>query len=196
MVSSVARSLVLLLSLGVIGSSAHAASYTLDAAHTTIGFSVRHMMVSNVKGSFGDFAGTIEFDETNPSAMKASATIQVASVTTANEKRDDHLRNEDFFDAPKFPAITFETTRVEGSLPNLTLVGNLTIKGVTKEVSIPVEVGGPIVNPWGQTVIGLSGGTTINRQDFGLTWSKNLDGGGVVVGDEVKLILEIEATKQ
>ena len=196
MVKSLACSFAVLLAVGTMGSSVHAATYTLDAAHTTIGFSVRHMMVSNVKGSFGEFEGTIEFDETNPSAMTASATIKVASVDTANEKRDDHLRNEDFFDAPQFPTITFVTTRVEGTLPNLTLVGDLTIKGVTKEVSIPVEVGGPIANPWGQIVIGLSGGTTINRQDFGLTWSKSLDGGGVVVGDEVKLILEIEATKQ
>ena len=196
MVKSLACSFAVLLAVGTMGSSVHAATYTLDAAHTTIGFSVRHMMVSNVKGSFGEFEGTIEFDETNPSAMTASATIKVASVDTANEKRDDHLRNEDFFDAPQFPTITFVTTRVEGALPNLTLVGDLTIKGVTKEVSIPVEVGGPIANPWGQIVIGLSGGTTINRQDFGLTWSKSLDGGGVVVGDEVKLILEIEATKQ
>lgn len=190
------KSFAALMAAGMLGSFAQAATYKLDAAHSTIGFSVRHMMVSNVKGSFGEFDGTIEFDENDPASMKASAVIQVASIDTANEKRDDHLRNEDFFDAPQFPTITFETTRVEGTLPNLTLVGNLTIKGVTKEVSIPVEVGGPITNPWGSVIIGLSGGTTINRQDFGLTWSKALDGGGVVVGDEVRLILEIEAIKQ
>ncbi|HMO03308.1 MAG TPA: YceI family protein [Kiritimatiellia bacterium] len=193
---SLKKSFALLMTAGMLGSFAQAATYKLDAAHTTIGFSVRHMMVSNVKGSFGEFEGTIEFDENDPSSMKASAVIQVASIDTANEKRDDHLRNEDFFDAPQFPTITFETTRVEGELPNLTLVGNLTMKGVTKEVSIPVEVGGPITNPWGSVIIGLSGGTTINRQDFGLTWSKALDGGGVVVGDQVRLILEIEAIKQ
>lgn len=193
---SLKKSFAAIMAAGMLGSFAQAATYKLDASHTTIGFSVRHMMVSNVKGSFGQFDGTIEFDEKDPASMKASAVIQVASIDTANEKRDDHLRNEDFFDAPQFPTITFETTRVEGTLPNLTLVGNLTIKGVTKEVSIPVEVGGPITNPWGSVIIGLSGGTTINRQDFGLTWSKALDGGGVVVGDEVRLILEIEAIKQ
>jgi len=176
--------------------SAPAATYTIDKAHTTIGFAVRHMMVSNVKGSFGEFEGTIEFDENDPSSMKASAVIQVASIDTANEKRDDHLRNEDFFDAPQFPTITFETTRVEGELPNLTLVGNLTMKGVTKEVSIPVEVGGPITNPWGSVIIGLSGGTTINRQDFGLTWSAVTEAGGVVVSDDVRLLLNVQFTKQ
>lgn len=196
MTSYLKCSLAALLTLGAVSATSQAATYKLDASHTTIGFSVRHMMVSNVKGSFGQFDGTIEFDETNPSAMKASAVIQVASIDTANEKRDEHLRGADFFDAEAHPTITFETTRVEGSLPNLTLVGNLTIKGVTKEVSIPVEVGGPITNPWGKVVIGLSGGTTINRQDFGVNWSKSLDGGGVVVGDEVKLILEIEAIKE
>jgi len=188
--------MVLLLSLGVMGSTARAATYAIDEAHTTIGFSVRHMMISNVKGNFGAYEAAIEFDEANPTEMKASATIQVSSISTANEKRDDHLRSPDFFDAAQFPTITFETTRVEGTLPNLTLVGNLTIKGVTKEISLPVEVGGPIANPWGQTVIGISGSATINRQDFGLSWSKSLDGGGVVVGDDVKMIIEIEATKQ
>ena len=196
MQSIIKSSVVGLLTLGLASTVAQAATYKLDAAHTTIGFSVKHLMVSNVKGSFGEFDGTIEFDEANPSAMKASAVVQVASINTANEKRDEHLRSADFFDAATHPTITFESTRVEGSLPNLTLVGNLTIRGVTKEVSIPVEVGGPITNPWGKVVIGLSGGTTINRQDFGVNWSKALDGGGVVVGDEVKLILEIEAIKE
>ena len=176
--------------------SAPAATYTIDKAHTTIGFAVRHMMVSNVKGNFGEFDGTIEFDEQNPTALKASATIQAASINTANEKRDDHLRNDDFFDVANHPTITFETTRVEGELPNLTLVGNLTIRGVTKEISLPVELNGPVNNPWSQTIIGISGTTTINRQDFGVKWSNTLDGGGLVVADEVKLLIELEAIKQ
>jgi polyisoprenoid-binding protein YceI len=154
------------------------------------------MMVSNVKGAFGAFSGTVEFDEANPSAMTATATIEVKSVDTRNEKRDDHLRGADFFDADTYPEITFTTTRVEGELPNLVLVGDLTIKGTTKEVSLPVEFNGPVTNPWGSVVIGFSGSTKINRQDFGVTWSKALDGGGVVVADEVTLLVEIEAIKQ
>jgi len=196
MVSVFKSAMVALVTAGIMGTTVHAATYSVDAAHTTIGFSVRHMMVSNVRGNFGEFAGTIEFDEANPSALSASAEIQVKSINTDNEKRDDHLRNPDFFDADTNPVITFKTTRVEGTLPNLTLVGDLTIKGTTKEISLPVELAGPIVNPWGQTVIGLSGSTTINRQDYGLTWSKALDGGGVVVGDDVKLVIEMEAIKQ
>lgn len=196
MVSVCKSTAVMLLAAGLAGSSVYAATYKVDDAHTTIGFSVRHMMVSNVRGHFGESTGTIEFDEADPSALTASAEIQVKSISTDNEKRDEHLRGPDFFDADANPIITFATTRVEGTLPNLTLIGNLTIKGTTKEISLPVELSGPIVNPWGQTIIGLSGSTKINRQDFGISWSKALDGGGVVVGDEVKINIEIEAIRQ
>jgi polyisoprenoid-binding protein YceI len=196
MVSVFKSAMAALVAAGIMGTTVHAATYSIDAAHTTIGFSVRHMMVSNVRGNFGEFAGTIEFDEANPSALAASAEIQVKSINTDNEKRDDHLRGPDFFDVAATPTITFKTTRVDGTLPNLTLVGDLTIKGTTKEVSLPVELAGPIANPWGQTIIGLSGSVTINRQDYGLTWSKALDGGGVVVGDDVKISIEMEAIKQ
>lgn len=182
--------------VGMLGSFAQAATYDVDKSHTHIGFSVRHMVVSNTKGNFGDFEGTIEFDQDAPENIRANATISVTSVDTGNEKRDNHLRSDDFFDVEKFPAMTFETTRVEGTLPDVTLIGNLTIKDVTKEVSIPVEFMGPIKDPWGNVRIGFSGSTKINRQDFGIAFNTVMESGGLVVGDEVKINLEVEAVKQ
>lgn len=175
---------------------AQAATYNIDASHTTIGFAVKHMVVANVKGSFGDFSGTINYDADAPEATSASAVIKVASIDTKNADRDAHLRNEDFFDAEQFPEITFQTTSVSGTAPDLTLTGDLTMKGVTKEISLPVELSGPITDPWGNERIGLSGETTINRKDFNINWSKTLDNGGLVVADNVKLIIEIEGIKQ
>lgn len=182
--------------LAAVSLSAQATTYVLDASHTTIGFSVKHMLVANVKGSFGEFSGTINYDAAAPENTTASAVIKVASVDTANKKRDEHLLDADFFDAAQFPEITFETISVMGEAPNLTLTGNLTMKGVTKEIRIPVELNGPVNDPWGNQRIGLSGTTEINRQDFGITWSNVMDGGGLVVGDVVKLIIEIEAIAQ
>lgn len=175
---------------------AQAATYNIDASHTTIGFAVKHMVVANVKGSFGDFSGTINYDADAPEATSASAVIKVASIDTKNADRDAHLRNEDFFDAEQFPEITFQTTSVSGTAPDLTLTGDLTMKGVTKEISLPVELSGPITDPWGNERIGLSGETTINRKDFNINWSNTLDNGGLVVADNVKLIIEIEGIKQ
>ncbi|MCB1101818.1 MAG: YceI family protein [Kiritimatiellae bacterium] len=191
------KQMTTMMALAVAGSlTTHAATYELDLAHSTIGFSVRHMMVTSVKGHAKEFQGVIEFDSENPTAMTATAEVSVPSIYTANEKRDDHLRGADFFDAETYPAITFVSTGVEGDLPDLTLHGDLTMKGITKKIAIPVEVLGPVVNPWGATVIGLEGQVTINRQDFGVSWSKALDGGGVVVGDEVKISIALEAVRK
>ena len=181
---------------GLSGIAAHAATYELDKSHTYIGFSVRHMVVSNTKGNFGEFEGSIEFDKDAPQDIRASATVSVASIDTDNEKRDNHLRDADFFDVEQFPSITFEKTSVEGTLPEVTLVGNLTMKDVTKEVSIPVEFVGPITDPWGNERIGFSGEVKVNRQDFGISFSNVMDNGGLVVGDEVKIILEVEGIKK
>jgi polyisoprenoid-binding protein YceI len=178
------------------GLEARAATYNIDASHTTIGFAVKHMVVANVKGSFGEFSGTINYDAEAPESMTASAVIQAASIDTKNADRDAHLRNEDFFDTEQFPEITFQTTSVSGTAPNITLTGDLTMKGVTKEISLPVELAGPITDPWGNERIGLSGEATINRKDFNINWSKTLDSGGLVVADNVKLIIEIEGIKQ
>lgn len=173
--------------------AAHAAVYEIDASHSTIGFSIKHMVVANVKGSFGEFDGTIDFDPANPASLKAAATIQVKSIDTANEKRDAHLLDADFFDAAQHPQIFFETTAIEGTLPNLVLVGNLSMKGVTREIKLAAEVSGPVKDFNGKDRIGISGAGEIDRRDFGITWSKTLDNGGLVVGDTVRLIIEIEA---
>ena len=173
-----------------------AAEYDVDPVHSSIGFSVRHMVVANVRGQFKTFSGVINYDADDASAFRASAEVDVASIDTNNEKRDDHLRSDDFFDAATYPSITFETTSIKGDFPDITLVGNLTIRGVTKEVSLPIQLVGPITDPWGKERIGFSGSTRINRQDFGVSWSNTVDGGGLVVGDEVRLIVDIEAIKR
>lgn len=190
------RLLAAVLMTGSVSTMAGAATYEIDPAHTHIGFSVRHMVVSNTKGSFGEFEGTIEFDADAPENTKASATIAVTSVDTDNEKRDNHLRDADFFDVANYPNMTFESTRVEGSLPELTMIGNLTIKDVTMEVSIPVEVTGPITDPWGNERIGLAGELKIDRNDYGISFSKVMESGGLVVGDTVKISLDVEGIKK
>lgn len=169
-------------------------SYTIDPAHTTIGFTVRHVMVSNVRGKFDDASGKLETGADGAIA-KASATIKAATIDTANADRDKHLRGPDFFDTEKFPTVTFESTKVEKSADGANITGDLTIHGVTKEITLPVTVSGPVKDPWGNDRMGLEGSAKINRKDFGLVWNKALDSGGVVVSDEVKLEISLEATK-
>lgn len=171
-------------------------TYDLDASHTTLGFGVKHMVVSTTKGKFDEYKGEIQYDPANLADFKASATIQVKSVNTRDEKRDEHLRGADFFDAAKFPEITFASTKLEKTADGHALHGKFTIKGVTKDVVIPVTVNGPITDPWGNQRLGIEGGFTIARKDYGLTWSKTMDGGGLVVGDDVKIELSIEAIKR
>jgi len=170
-----------------------AATYTIDAAHTTIGFAVKHLVVSTTRGSFTDSVGDITFDKDDLDTFKANITIQVNSINTNNEKRDDHLKSGDFFDAEKHPTITFMGKKISGSDGNYTILGDLTIRGMTKEIALPVEISGPVKNPFGGTVMGIAGEIVINRQDYGVSWNKALDTGGFVVDDKVKLVIEIEA---
>ncbi|HMP88586.1 MAG TPA: YceI family protein [Kiritimatiellia bacterium] len=170
--------------------------YEIDTAHSSIGFSVRHMVIANVRGQFKTFSGSVNYVEDDATAFSASAEVDVASIDTNNDKRDDHLRSGDFFDAESHPAITFNTTKIEGNLPDITLIGELSIRGVTKEIALPISIVGPITDPWGNQRIGFSGSTRINRHDYGVSWSKTMDGGGLVVGDEVRLIIDIEAIKK
>ncbi len=193
------NAIIRMMAMGIVtalATSANAAVYAIDQAHSTIGFSVRHMLVANVQGNFGSFSGEIHMDPAAPSEVKAKATIEVKSINTNNERRDEHLRADDFFDAANFPEIAFETTASEGALPNLVLVGNLTMRGVTREIRLPVEFSGPVVDPWGNERIGFSGRTEINRQDYGISWSNTLDGGGLVVSDTVRLIIDVQGIKQ
>lgn len=172
------------------------ATWNVDAAHSGVNFSLKHMMFTTVRGSFDDFEATIEFDPSNPADAKVNATIQATSVDTGAADRDNHLRSADFFDVEKYPTLTFSSTRVEPkSDTEATVYGDLTIHGVTKEVPLNVTFLGEGVNPWGQTVGGFAASTTINREDFGLTWNQTLETGGVLVSKEIKIELEIQAAK-
>lgn len=159
----------------------HAAEIAIDKAHTSVGFNITHMVISRVRGGFEEFDGTLTVEDGELKAV--NATIQVASINTANSRRDGHLKSDDFFDAETFPVITFESTSVEEGR----VVGNLTIKGVTREVVLETEFSGPGTDPWGNVRFGLNGSTTINRTDFGLTWNQALETGGVLVGEEVRI---------
>jgi len=192
------RMVVFALSVFVaVGSVAWGADvYQIDPAHSVVGFSIRHLVINNVRGSFNDFAGTIEYDGKDPLSLKASGTIQVKSIDTGIAGRDDHLRGEDFFDVAKFPEITFQGERVEKQGEGYALIGRFTMHGVTKEIALPFTVNGPITDMQGKSRIGIESSLTLNRQDYGLTWSKTLDSGGLVVGDEVKIELGMEAVLQ
>ena len=172
---------------------AQAAPYTVDASHSSVGFQIRHLAISKVNGTFNDFTGEFAFEAGNPDAWSVKAVIQTASIDTGNKDRDEHLRSGDFFEAETYPTITFESTGVTMKNDNAgTLRGNLTIHGVTKQVELDLEFLGTATDPWGNAKAGFSLSGKINRKDFGLTWSKALETGGLVVGDEVKLQLEIE----
>ncbi len=171
-------------------------TWVVDASHTGVEFSVRHMMITNVKGSFATFDGVLEYDPKKVTKTKIQGTIDVASVNTDDAKRDEHLRSADFFDVATHPKMTFESTKVIKDGDGYVAVGNLTLRGVTKEVRMPVEFSGPIKDPWGNDRIGFSASTTINRQDFGVKWNKTLDAGGAVVGDTVRISIDGEAIKQ
>jgi polyisoprenoid-binding protein YceI len=170
--------------------------YQIDPQHTDVGFSIRHMVINNVKGSLKDFAGTIEYDGKDPLTIKASGTIKVASIDTGIAGRDEHLRGPDFFDVAKYPEIAFQGERVEKQGDGYALIGKFTMHGVTKEISLPFTISGPIVDPYGKTRIGIETSATLNRQDYGVNWSKTLDNGGLVVGNDVKIEIGAEAVKQ
>ncbi len=169
--------------------------WKIDASHSSAQFSVTHLMISTVRGGFGTMSGTVEYDGKSVASIKVDVTIDATTVTTNNEKRDTHLKSADFFDVAKFPNLTFMSTKVvPGSDGSFKLVGNLTMHGVTKEVTLDVTAPPPIVKGMrGEPRVGASATAKINRQDFGVKWNSDLDGGGVVVGDTVKITLDIEA---
>jgi len=180
----------------VLATAAFAAdTYVVDPVHSRVGFTVKHLVISKVSGNFKEFEGTIVFDEKDPSKCSVKGTIKTASVDTGNENRDNDLRGEGFFDVAKYPTITFESTKVEKKGDQYLVTGKLTMKNVTKEVVLPVTVAGPI-NAGGKKKIGVEGSITINRQDYGLKWSKTIEGVGLVVSDEVVLTINAEAGTQ
>ena len=175
-----------------------AVTYEIDPAHTAAHFSVRHMMVSNVRGEFSKVAGTVTFDAANPAASKVEGSIDVASLHTREEQRDTHLKSPDFLDAAQYPTIQFSSTSVAPDGHDEYLVkGNLTIHGVTREVTLHVEGPTPEAkDPWGGVRAGASATAKINRKDFGLSWNLALETGGVLVGEEIKINLEVELTRR
>lgn len=172
-------------------------TYQIDPSHSTANFSIKHMMIAKVHGGFEKMSGTLTYDAANPSKSSVQVAIEAASINTREAQRDTHLRSPDFFDVEKYPTITFKSTRVEGSGGELKVIGDLTIHGVTQQVTLNVE--GPsdeMKDPWGNTKIGASGTTKIKRKDFGLTWNAALEAGGFLVGDDVTINLDVQFVKQ
>jgi polyisoprenoid-binding protein YceI len=193
-ISKTAITLALLVMLPIL---AHADTWQIDPAHTNVEFTVRHMMISNVKGQFQKTAGTITVTGSDAASAQIDATIDASSVDTRVERRDMHLKSPDFLDVAKYPTITFKSTKVEADGPNKWKVtGDLTLHGVTKPVVLDVESSGAPVSMGGKTHAGASATTKIKRSDFGLTWNKALESGGVIVGDEVAISIDVEAIKQ
>lgn len=171
--------------------------WTLDASHSSVGFSVRHMMITNVRGEFQKIAGDVLFDPSRPEDSKVSATIDVASINTREQKRDEHLRSADFFDVGAHPQMTFVSKAVRRAGDGYEIVGDLTIRGTTREVTLSVdEVTAEHTDPWGQRRIGATAHAKVRRSEFGMTWNAALEAGGVLVGDEIKISIEVSLIKQ
>ncbi len=170
--------------------------YTIDPAHSRFGFVARHAMVTKVRGTFDEFSASGHIDADDPSKSSITVSIDVASVDTGVDKRDDHLRTNDFFDAPNFPQITFASTAIEALDPaNFRVTGDLTVKGTTKSITFDLELSGPVQDPWGNTRIGLEGDLEVKRTDWGLNWNTALETGGVLVSEKATLTFEVAATK-
>lgn len=171
-------------------------TYTIDASHSTFDFTARHAMVTKVRGSFNDFAGSLTVDAENPAAASAEVTIEATSIDTRNADRDAHLKSNDVFAMDEHPQLTFRSTKVEPkSDREFRITGDLTIRGVTKEVSFDLGYTGAVTDPWGNLRVGFEGRTEVNRKDWGLHWNTPLDTGGVLVSEKVTLEFEISATR-
>lgn len=183
----------LLLGLLVLCGSALAADeYKIDPVHSTVAFSVKHMVINTVHGRFNDYSGQIAYDDKDLSKSSVNVTIKTTSINTDNSQRDGHLRSADFLDADKYPEITFQSKSVAKTADGFVAHGVLTIRGVAKDVDLPFKLNGPIV-VGGSNLLGAEASLTINRQDYGVSWSKSLDSGGLVVANEVKIDINVEA---
>ena len=172
-------------------------SWTIDTAHSEVNFTVRHMMISNVRGRFEKFTGTVDFDENNPANTTVDVQIEAASISTREPQRDGHLRSPDFLDAEKYPYLTFKSKRVKViDTQHAELVGDLTIRDITREVILDVEYSGMSKSPWGTTNAGFTASTRISRKNWNLNWNVALETGGWLVGDEIKIDLELEIIQQ
>jgi polyisoprenoid-binding protein YceI len=180
-----------------VPASAQTDAWDIDSAHSSASFAVRHLMVSTVRGDFGKLSGKVTFDGTDFSKVAAEATIDATTINTREPKRDEHLKSPDFFDAAAHPTITFKSKRAEVTGPKkLRLIGDLTMRGVTREVALDVEATETIRGMGGETRMGATATTKLNRQDFGVKWNRALDAGGVVVGDEVQVTIDLELIRK
>jgi polyisoprenoid-binding protein YceI len=177
--------------------SALTGTYGLDVSHSRLGFVARHAMVTKVRGAFSEFEGSAVIDGDDPSKSSVSITMQTDSIDTRNKQRDDHIRTNDFLDIEQYPTITFVSTSIEHDGGNdFQVTGDLTIRGVTKSITLPLEFQGMVKDPWGNDRIGFDGSVVINRKDWGVNWNAALEAGGVLVSEKVTLEFEISAVKQ
>lgn len=172
-------------------------AWQIDPAHSEVNFTVRHMMISNVRGQFEKFNGTVDFNEENPAQSSVNVRIETASINTKEQQRDAHLKSPDFLDTETYPYMTFASKNVVQTGDNTgRILGDLTIRDMTREVTLDVTYAGQAKSPWGTTSAGFSATTTINRKDWGLTWNQALETGGVLVGDQIKIAIELEVVQQ
>lgn len=181
-----------LLAFGLVAGGAAAATYDIDASHSSVNFQIRHLAISKVNGNFAQFEGAFVYDEGKPGEWTAEATIYSDSVDTDNDDRDKHLKSPDFFNAEKFPTITFKSTGMKDGK----LDGELTMLGVTKPVEMDLEFNGAVTDPWGNHRVSFTATGTVNRKDYGMTFNKALDNGGLMLGEDVKFTIEIEGIQQ
>ena len=180
----------------VLAHVALAAEFKVDKAHTNVGFRVAHIVVAKTTGSFNDFDASFTYDPEDMGSFSLTATIQAVSIDTNVEQRDNHLRSSDFLDVANHPTITFTSTSLMMGADGIVVVGDLTIRGVTKQIELPITIVGPVQGPGGATVVGIEGRAIINRHDFGVSWNNTLDNGGLIVSEEVRLEIDAEFIQQ
>ena len=170
--------------------------YAIDEAHTTVGFSIPHLVINRVHGNFRQLSGAIVYDEADITKSSVEVVIKAAGIDTGNDKRDGHLRSPDFFDADKYPEIVFRSSRIERQGEGYLCTGTLTMHGVSKEIQIPFAITGTVRDPWGKTRLGAEAALTLNRQDYGIVYNKTLESGGMLLGNDVKIELNVEAVQE
>ena len=181
--------------LSLTGAALAADVYTIDTAHSSVGFAISHLGINVVRGTFADVSGAIVYDELDITRSKVTATIAAAGITTNNARRDTHLRSQAFFDVERFPDITFESLRVEPQRHQLVCIGTLTMRGVSKEIVIPFKITGKAQDTRGQARLGIAAELTLDRQEYGISWNKAVEG-GMMIGNRVRVTLDIEAVRQ
>lgn len=182
--------------MGTTQAAVNTTTWKIDPAHTNVEFAAKHLMITTVKGRISDVEGQIVISDADPSKSSVSATLKAASIDTRTPQRDDHLRSADFLDAANFPEITFRSTRITGDKSDFKVTGDLTIRGVTREITLDATNEGTSKDPWGGDRIAFSATTKIDRREFGLTWNQAIEAGGVLVGNDIKISIDVQAVKQ